>query len=137
MQDPTPETPLTADDLGAIAEKGKAEIRAGNDQRNADLAAANAAFLAKQAAERPWWKQPRRILGILTMLFGVGMSIAAGAGADPEALDTARAVGDAAVGAAEQLVAADEAGDWQQGLGGAAAIAVGAVATFGKRKRKP
>lgn len=139
MKDPTPETPLTADDLGKAIDDGMSGpdgYLTKNAERREAIEKEKALAAANDPKERPWWKQPRRLLGILTMLFGVGMSIAAGSGADPEALETARAVGEAATGAAEQLVAAEEAGDWTQGAGGAAAIAIGAVAAFGKKKKK-
>lgn len=121
-----------------IKDRAQAELDASAARREAESATADMTYAAQQAAARPKprWQTPRFWLGILSMLAGVGISIAAGAGADPADLEAARAVAEGAGAAAEQLVAADEAGDWTQGLGGAALAAGGLVAVLGKRRRK-
>lgn len=121
-----------------IKAKAQAALDAGRAQTMADSAAADARYatqqVAKAAADSAQWKKPRFWLGLVTFLAGIGVSIAAAFGADPGTVADVRAVADGVTAGAEAVVAADEAGDWTQGIGGAAVAAAGLAAMFAKKR---
>jgi hypothetical protein len=140
MKDPTPETPLTAADLGKIASDGLDEVVDGNRARNADLLKKNAGYLAKAAAlaSHPDYEKPRWWLGVLSLLAGIGLSLAAALGAPPDDVATAQQIAQGVEQAAGQVIAGAEDGHLEEGIAGAALIALPLViGLVNRRKAKP
>lgn len=138
MQDPTPETPLTADDLGKIADEGLDDIVAGNKARRAGLFA-SLARRAGSLASSPDYKRPRWWLGVASVVVAVAIQVAGAVGAPPADVALAQQVAQGVEQTAGAVIDRTEDGELSPEDAASIALFAGplALGLANLRKRKP